>query len=68
MVIVFIPLILNIGNYQLFIGILQVLFCIISSVYVRNKRIRTSIAHIGFTVYDLIIAVLSAGLLVWACL
>ena len=29
---------------------------------------RTSIAHIGFTVYDLIIAVLSAGLLVWACL
>lgn len=40
MVIVFIPLILNIGNYQLFIGILQVLFCIISSVYVRNKRIR----------------------------
>ena len=40
MVIVFIPLILNIGIYQLFIGILQVLFCIISSVYVRNKRIR----------------------------
>lgn len=27
-----------------------------------------NIAHIGFTVYDLIIAVLSAGLLVWACL
>ena len=41
MVIVFIPLILNIGNYQLFIGILQVLFCIISSDYVypnQNKN------------------------------
>lgn len=36
----YLQLILNIGNYQLFIGILQVLFCIISSVYVRNKRIR----------------------------
>ena len=34
----------------------------------RGLNHRTSIAHIGFTVYDLIIAVLSAGLLVWACL
>ena len=42
MVIVFIPLILNIGNYQLFIGILQVLFCIISSVYVEIKGLESS--------------------------
>lgn len=31
-------------------------------------KLTQGIAHIGFTVYDLIIAVLSAGLLVWACL